>query len=685
MHTNAASPRFSMNLTDALSTAGAPLLFAFRLWASVCLALFIAFWLQLDNPFWAGTSAAVVCQPQLGASLRKGWFRMIGTVVGATMIVVLTAWFPQDRIGFLGFLALWGGICAFIATALRNFASYSAALAGYTAAIIATDNLGATGGASPDVFMLAVWRASEICIGIVCAGIVLAGTDFGGAQRRLAASFANLTAGIMGGFTRMLALAGSQLPDTQIERREFVRRVIALDPTIDQALGESSHVRYQAAALQSAVYGFFRALDGWLGIATHLGRLPDDMDRQGAETILRRIPPELRSAREPGAPARWMADPMGLHHDCAEAVRSLLALPAGTPSLRLLADETAKVLAGMLHVLDGLMLLVAAPGRPAGGPRGFRLSVPDWLPALVTAARAFVTIGAVELFWLATAWPNGASTMVFAAVVVLLLSPKGDLAYGGAIAFALGTAGSVICAAIIDFAVLPALETFPAFCIAIGLFLIPVGFAIAQSRQPAAIAIFTAMGVNFMPLLAPTNQMSYDTAQFYNSALAIVAGCGVAALAFCLLPPLSPAQRARRLLSLTLRDLRRIAIAGPLPRSEDWERRMYDRLAAVPDQAEPLQRARLLTALSVGSAIIHLRHMAPRLGAAEELDAALKAFAQGNSAISIARLRQLDRRLASGPDAAPETATELRVRGRILVMCEALSDHASYFDKGATA
>src|SRR5271169_2813054 len=188
-------------LANALIAAGPPLLFALRLWASVCLALYIAFWLQLDNPFWAGTSAAIVCQPQLGAALRKGWFRMIGTVIGATMIVILTACFPQDRISFLGLLALWGGICAFAATALRNFASYSAALAGYTAAIIAADNLGATGGASPDVFMLAVTRASEICIGIASAGAILAATDFGGAQRRLATSIANLAAAIMGRFS----------------------------------------------------------------------------------------------------------------------------------------------------------------------------------------------------------------------------------------------------------------------------------------------------------------------------------------------------------------------------------------------------------------------------------------------------------------------------------------------------
>ncbi|MEA2967403.1 MAG: hypothetical protein QOE78_664, partial [Alphaproteobacteria bacterium] len=152
MHTSAASPRFSGTLPDALTAAGPPLLFALRLWASVCLALFVAFSLDLDNPYWAGTSAAVVCQPQLGASLRKGWFRMIGTVVGATMIVVLTAWFPQDRIGFLGLLALWCAVCAFLATVLHNFASYAAALAGYTAMIVAANTLGATGGASPDVF-----------------------------------------------------------------------------------------------------------------------------------------------------------------------------------------------------------------------------------------------------------------------------------------------------------------------------------------------------------------------------------------------------------------------------------------------------------------------------------------------------------------------------------------------------
>ncbi len=103
-------------MRSALGAVGPPPLFGLRLWASVCLALYVTFWLQLDNGFWAGTSAALVCQPRLGASLRKGWYRMIGTIVGAVAIVVLTACFPQQRAPFLIGLALWGAASAFVAT-----------------------------------------------------------------------------------------------------------------------------------------------------------------------------------------------------------------------------------------------------------------------------------------------------------------------------------------------------------------------------------------------------------------------------------------------------------------------------------------------------------------------------------------------------------------------------------------
>src|SRR5712671_6267747 len=249
----------AQRLTVALRAAGPALLFGLRLWASVCLALYVAFWLELDNPQWAGTTAAIACQPHLGASLRKGWFRLIGTVVGAVAIVVMTACFPQDRAAFLVSLALWGAACALVATLLRNFASYSAALAGYTVAIIASDQLGAVGGLNGQAFTLAVTRASEICIGIVCAGVVLAGTDFGGAPRRLATLFAALSAEITGRFSDNLSPAGLEFPDTQPVRRELIRRVIALDPVIDETVGESSRLRYHSPTLQRAADGLLTA------------------------------------------------------------------------------------------------------------------------------------------------------------------------------------------------------------------------------------------------------------------------------------------------------------------------------------------------------------------------------------------------------------------------------------------
>jgi uncharacterized membrane protein YccC len=668
-------------LANVVRAAGPPLLFGLRLWASVCLALYVAFWLQLDNPYWAGTSAAIVCLPHLGASLRKGWFRMIGTVVGAVAIVVLTAVFPQNRFGFLVGLALWGGACALVATLLRNFAAYAAALAGFTAAIVASDQLGATGGQNGQAFMLAVYRVSEIWIGIVSAGIVLAGTDFGDAPRRLAAQFAALAADIAKGFSSSLALAGLSSFDTlQPVRREFIRRVIALDTIMDESLGESSRLRYQSPLLQGAIDGLFYALAAWRTVAVRLASLPVAAAQHEAGVVLRTIPEEVRSPSQ-GEPTLWTANPIVMRRLYSASIRTLNAMPASTPSLRLLADQTARVLAGLSHVLDGLALLAADPAGRHAGRRRIGLHVPDWAPALVNGGRAFVAIGAIEVFWIATEWPNGALAITFTAVSVILLAPTADAAYAQAMRFTIGTVLAAICAAIILFAVLPQLETFAGFSMAMALYLVPVGMLMAQA-SPTMFALFYTMSGNFVPLLAPANQMSYDTVQFYNSTLAIVAGCGVAALSFRLLPPLSPAFRVKRHLELTLRDLRRLATAnvGRLP--ADWEGHIYKRLVAMPDEAEPLQRAQLLTALLLGREIIVLRRIAPQRGLASDLDAALEPFAQGNSAAAFAELERLDRRLTSPTESDPQTMLILRERARILLICDALMEHRAYFDGG---
>ena len=699
------------------------LLFGLRLWASVSLALYVTFWLELDHPYWAGASAAIMCQPQLGASLRKGWFRMIGTAIGAVVSVLLVACFPQDRVLFLGGLIVWASACAFAATVLRNFASYSSALAGYTTAIIAGDLLGATGGVDANAaFMVAVARASEICIGIVCAGIVLAGTDLGGARRQLAAQLAELSAEITAGFFRTLAIAGSGFADTRSDRREFVRRVVALDPVIDQTFGESSQIRYHSPILQSAVDGLFQALSAWRAVANHV-------ETRNAAAVLEHLPPELVS---PSQPERWIRDPVALHRMCEAAARRLAELPTVTPSLRLLADKAADACTGIADALNGLALLVADPARPMPRRGSKRLRVPDWLPALVNAGRAFVTMAAVALFWIVTAWPGGGNAITFAAIITLLFGPRSEQAYGGAILFIVGTVVTLALTAVVLFAVLPGLGTssFASLSLVLALCLVPLGALLARARHAWEVGLVGAMALMFMPLLGPTNVMSYDPQTFYNGGLTTVFGACLGALAFRLMPPLSPAFRARRLLMLALRDLRRLAMQGIFA---DWEGHIYGRLAALPAEATPLQHAELLAALSLGTEIIRLCPVVRRFtensgseaagetfrvmagegrrsktssccthdskdvagglspamalrhrrrtgllsNTSSELDDALATIAEGRSAIALQHLRCLDETLAGCCPVDPEV---LQARASILVISGVLSEHRNYFD-----
>jgi NAD(P)-dependent dehydrogenase (short-subunit alcohol dehydrogenase family) len=137
---------------------------------------------------------------------------------------------------------------------------------------------------------------------------------------------------------------------------------------------------------------------------------------------------------------------------------------------------------------------------------------------------------------------------------------------------------------------------------------VPAGPMIALPWRPA---IFVFMTLFIEPLVAPENQMAYDTQQFYDLALAIVAGLGSAALAFRLLPPLSPALRARRLLALTLRDLRHLTRRPKAWTANDWKGRIYSRLTALAihlDGAFLTTRAALrrMYALGNGGSIIYM-------------------------------------------------------------------------------
>jgi len=167
----------------------------------------------------------------------------------------------------------------------------------------------------------------------------------------------------------------------------------------------------------------------------------------------------------------------------------------------------------------------------------------------------------------------------------------------------------------------------------------------------AEVDVYGHRRYRFVSLLAPANQMSYDTQQFYNSALAIFAGVG---------PPPSRfacCRRCRRRSGPAGSWLSPYTSCGAwlrarfLRSSDDWRGRVYDRLSVFPDAAEPLQRAQLLAALSVGAEIIRLRRTAHRLGLGPDLDAALAALARGDVAGATAGLSGLDHAPMSLPGA----------------------------------
>jgi uncharacterized membrane protein YccC len=671
----AASPTIATpsraSLAEALHAATPALLFGLRLWGSVCLSFYVAFQLELSEPSWAATTAALVCQPVLGASLRKSMFRMIGTVVGAVAIVVLAALFRQDRVGFLVGLALWCAASAFVATVLRNFAAYAAALAGYTAAIIAIDVLGPVGSTNGIVFIFAINRAIEICIGIVSAGVVLALTDLGHSRRKLATESAAIASAIMDGFTDIFANPSSSLDQFRGLRRELLRRVIALYPMIDAAIGEASDLRYRSAVLQRAVAGLMETISAWRKIAFAIALNGDSTTPREANAVhdllpqARLSPNATRSAEEPAA----------LRDACCSTVRSLTRFEAETPMQRLLADNAAVGMLGMARALDGLTGVIDP--RDVVGVRGMaRLRVADWMPAFLNAARTLVAVGAISLFWIASAWPNGVSAITFCAVIVILLPPAGDGAYSASVMFLQGSALSAVLAAVVVFGFLPSTTTFPSLCLVLGLVLVPLGFLNARGWRP----MFTfAAAVNFLPMLNITNGMTYDGSGFWNGAIAILAGIAIGVIAMLVIPPLSPATRTERLLALTLADLRRLVRRASPGRQADWENLGVARLLAMPDQAEPVERAELAAAVAVGKEIVRLRLVAPRFVPGGMVDAVLAPLAEGRSGEAIERLKEIDRRVAALPRARSRIL--LSLRASIVVISGQLSEFASYFDR----
>jgi uncharacterized membrane protein YccC len=653
-------------LPAAVSAATPAILFGLRLWASVSLALLIAFWLQLDDASWAGTSAAIVAQPGLGASLRKGRFLGVGTVVGAVAIVFLIAVFPQNHAAFLLSLALWGAGCGYFATILPSFAGYAAALAGYTAAIVFANIVDDPGV----VFQTAVTRTIEIGVGTFSATLVHSLTAFGDAQRRLAQALAQLGQGIAAGLARTLTAGPEMQSEMEQLRRTLARRVIMLRAKIDEAIGEPSHLRNHPRQLQAAVEGLFTALSSWRAIATHL-LASTKSDRASV------VSGELQPVISKVAQADWLDDPTQVRDTSRLEAGRVLDRPESDISARLVIEQSALALRALARAANGLVL-VAEPGSEWPDNTGKQLHVPDALPGILNAVRVFAVTIATSLFWIATEWPQGPTMILFSMIGMLLFSPRADAAHTLALEFGVGSAIAGVLAAILTFAVLPAMpEGFASLSIALAFVLVPFG---ALSARPWHQAAFTAVAVNLSPILSPSNVQDYDASRLLNAAIAISMGAVVAPIFMQLIPPVPPAERARRLLSLTLRDLRRLASGRRRFTTEAWLGLLAQRLAALPEQATLDQQAQLLAGLSVGEASLALLQVRPHLAQGEALDHAFARLAEANVDEA---LEWFSRFHAQQRDAASETPDAMHACVYATLIGEALRRHREYFASAA--
>lgn len=129
------------------------------------LALMISMMLTLPDPRTAIFTTFIVMQPQSGLVFSKSYYRVLGTIVGVVVSLLMIGVFAQEPIWFITIFAIWIGITTAAGVKYRNFQSYGFVLAGYTLCIVALPVI-----EQPlEIFNVATSRFSEVMVGILCA------------------------------------------------------------------------------------------------------------------------------------------------------------------------------------------------------------------------------------------------------------------------------------------------------------------------------------------------------------------------------------------------------------------------------------------------------------------------------------------------------------------------------------
>lgn len=609
-------------------TEGLRWVFVFKTTIAALLAMGISMRFELGQPVTAMVTVYVLMQPQTGMVLTKSLYRVCGTLAGMVASLALLGLFAQERILFLLGLSIWIGLCTAGAALYRNFKSYGFTLAGYTTAMIALPLVMQPTG----FFDYAVNRASEVGVGILCAGIV---SDMVFPQSlgvSIVRTIQSCYAEIIGAVQAMLS---GRMGRQEIDRMHlrFIGNVMNLESFRSAVLLEAAGIRSRELSLRRlnrdfmamsttfhSFYQLMNRLKKAVSPATQaLAALSDSL----ADVLVKEGEP-ARTADEALQTERRIAAFRAAFPQQVEIVRQRYVSFSGSQA-NLDCETALELLCRFVRELHDYTcayasLMAERQGlRPLDDVR-FAFQT-DPTVALLTGTRAMIIILLVAAFWIASAWPNGASAVMMAAIGSALFAPAPDPARAvkmGLIGVLAGFIVSFLC----KFFVLTSLDGFSLLCAGMVPFML-VGPYLSMDPKLATMGLgYSAM---FCFMISPANSMQYDPVSFINFGTALVIGLAAAAVIFGTFAPVTGEWFKRRTAHMLRRQVE-MAGFGPLPgltnRFESGIRDILHRIAAKQDLQDAHDRNILdwmFIVLEIGRAIIHLRQDADSIPLSQTL------------------------------------------------------------------
>ncbi|MCJ2073484.1 FUSC family protein [Methylobacterium sp. J-030] len=600
--------------------------FASRIWIAMMLALAAAFWLQLDSASSAATCVAILAQPKRGQAISKAVYRLLGTLIGAVVSIVVVALFGQDRVLLFVSVAVWLGLCVFVAQYLQDTRAYGAMLSGYTVAIIALGQISDPQG----VFDAAVSRVAVIVLGIVAITFINDALASPSTWRALLPQLRKAWDG-----TRAYAHESLAQGDLGAARTAALIRTIApMRADASAIAGELDDGPARAAGARSCIAALYVMAASIRTVAAAAACLRDPSPAVAeAMAICRRVA---------DAP-----DPDSLDRD-DERMRDLVdaAIRDGRRPLDevVVLQRALDFVCAATFAQDGIRA-VADGHEPL---RDARLPTHrDFPVALRGALRVAVGFAATAATFVALGLPQASFALVQVAATAALSSVTPDPKK-----FANGVVIGMILAAtfagVARFAFLNGVQGFPMLAMVMA----PVIFlGCFLSLNPKTFGIGFILIVFFPVLLGPSNPQTYDAQTFLLNAFLVVVAAIILSIVVRLVIPVTPAQQ--RVFAL---DSARRALADALV-GEGGDATTRTSLNA--------DRLSQFAGYSSGSGAVRRASLSHAFALARLEAAAARSHAELRRLWSVTALQDAIRRARSGLAAADDRTLETAARDLI--------------------